>query len=153
MKTKICAACAAAVGATSAMATEPQQVGPFATGQLNTVTNKFFNGKSYLQSLNSQEVRVSNVTFEPGCRNNWHIHHKSGQILLVTGGEGFYQEWGKPAQRLKAGDSVYIAPGVKHWHGATAKSWFAHVALNVPVEGSRAEWLEPVSDADYAKIQ
>lgn len=153
MKTKICAACAAAVGATSAMATEPQQVGPFATGQLNTVTNKFFSGKSYLQSLNSQEVRVSNVTFEPGCRNNWHIHHKSGQILLVTGGEGFYQEWGKPAQRLKAGDSVYIAPGVKHWHGATAKSWFAHVALNVPVEGSRAEWLEPVSDADYAKIQ
>ena len=153
MKTKICAACAAAVGATSAMATEPQQVGPFATGQLSTVTNKFFSGKSYLQSLNSQEVRVSNVTFEPGCRNNWHIHHKSGQILLVTGGEGFYQEWGKPAQRLKAGDSVYIAPGVKHWHGATAKSWFAHVALNVPVEGSRAEWLEPVSDADYAKIQ
>lgn len=153
MKTKICAACAAAVGATSAMATEPQQVGPFATGQLNTVTNKFFSGKSYLQSLNSQEVRVSNVTLEPGCRNNWHIHHKSGQILLVTGGEGFYQEWGKPAQRLKAGDSVYIAPGVKHWHGATAKSWFAHVALNVPVEGSRAEWLEPVSDADYAKIQ
>lgn len=153
MKTKICAACAAAVGATSAMATEPQQVGPFATGQLNTVTNKFFSGKSYLQSLNSQEVRVSNVTFEPGCRNNWHIHHKSGQILLVTGGEGFYQEWGKPAQRLIAGDSVYIAPGVKHWHGATAKSWFAHVALNVPVEGSRAEWLEPVSDADYAKIQ
>ena len=134
-------------------AAEPPQVGPFATGQLNTVTNKFFSGKSYLQSLNSQEVRVSNVTFEPGCRNNWHIRHKSGQILLVTGGEGFYQEWGKPAQRLKAGDSVYIAPGVKHWHGATAKSCFAHVALNVPVEGSRAEWLEPVSDADYAKIQ
>lgn len=153
MKTKICAACAAAVGATSAMATEPQQVGPFAVGEPNTAYAKYFIGKSYLNMLTTERVITANVTFEPGCRNNWHIHHKGGQILLVTGGEGFYQEWGKPAQRLKAGDSVYIAPGVKHWHGATAKSWFAHVALNVPVEGSRAEWLEPVSDADYAKIQ
>ncbi|MDF3008921.1 MAG: cupin protein, partial [Enterobacter kobei] len=79
-------------------------------------------------------------------------HHKGGQILLVTGGHGWYQEWDKPAQPLTAGDVVNIPAGVKHWHGATAGSWFAHLAVAVPAEGASNEWLEPVSDADYAQL-
>ena len=97
----------------------------FQLGQENTAYAKYFIGKSYLNMLaNNQGVGVANVTFEPGCRNNWHIHHKGAQILLVTDGEGWYQEWGKPAQRLKAGDVVNIPSEVKHWHGATHHSWF-----------------------------
>jgi quercetin dioxygenase-like cupin family protein len=91
---------------------------------------------------------VSNVTFEPGCRNNWHIHHNGYQILLVTSGEGWYQEAGKPAQLLHPGDVVTIHPGVKHWHGATKDSWFAHIAIT---KGT-SEWLEPVDDEAYAKL-
>lgn len=153
MKTKICVACAAAVRATSAMATEPQQVGPFAVGEPNTAYAKYFIGKSYLNMLTTERVITANVTFEPGCRNNWHIHHKGGQILLVTGGEGFYQEWGKAPQPLKAGDVVNIAPEIKHWHGATATSWFAHISIEVPAEGASNEWLEPVTDEEYKNIQ
>ena len=96
---------------------------------------------------------VSNVTFEPGCRNNWHIHHKGGQILLVTDGRGWYQEWGKPARELKPGDTVDIPPEVKHWHGAAKDSWFAHIAISVPAEGASNEWLEPVSDEEYNKLK
>ena len=94
----------------------------FPTGPLNTAFAKYFIGNSYLQMLTTERVPIGNVVFEPACRNNWHIHHKGGQILLVTGGEGWYQEWGKPAQKLHAGDVVNIPPEVKHWHGAAKNS-------------------------------
>ena len=87
------------------------------------------------------------------CRNNWHIHHKGGQILLVIGGRGYYQEWGKQAQELKAGDVVNIPPEVKHWHGAAPDSWFQHLATEVPAEGASNEWLEAVSDEEYGKLK
>ena len=126
----------------------------FQLGQENTAYEKYFIGKSYLNMLaNNQGVGVANVTFEPGCRNNWHIHHKGAQILLVTDGEGWYQEWGKPAQRLKAGDVVNIPSEVKHWHGATHHSWFAHIAIEVPAEGASNEWCEPVSDEEYNRLE
>lgn len=102
--------------------------------------------------LTTTGVPIGNVTFEPGCRNNWHIHHKGGQILLVTGGRGYYQEWGKPAQKLQPGDVVNIPPEVKHWHGAASDSWFAHLAVEVPSEGASNEWLEPVTDEEYNKL-
>ena len=91
------------------------------------------------------------MTFEPACRNNWRIHHNGGQILLCTAGRGYYQEWGKPAQELHPGDVISIPPEVKHWHGAAQDSWFAHVAISVP--GSKAEWLEPVADAEYRDLK
>jgi quercetin dioxygenase-like cupin family protein len=100
--------------------------------------------------LTTTGVGIGNVTFEPGCRNNWHIHHKGGQILLVTAGRGYYQEWGQPARELHPGDVVNIPPEVKHWHGAAPDSWFAHLAVEVPAEGASNEWLEAVSDEDYA---
>ena len=102
--------------------------------------------------LQGGEEVNANVTFEPGCRNNWHIHHKSGQILLVTAGRGWYQEWGSPARELHPGDVVNIPPEVKHWHGAAKDAWFAHVAIEVPAEGAKNEWCEPVADADYEKL-
>lgn len=121
----------------------------FPLGDPNTAYAQYFIGNSYLAPLAGP---VSNVTFEPGCRNNWHIHHKTGQILLVTGGRGWYQEWGKPAQELKPGDVVDIPAEVKHWHGAAKDSWFTHIALSIPVEGASNEWLEPVDDEQYGKL-
>ena len=87
------------------------------------------------------------------CRNNWHIHHKGGQILLCTAGRGYYQEWGKPAQEMKPGDVINIAPEVKHWHGAAPDSWFSHLAVEVPAEGSSNEWMEPVKEEEYSKLK
>lgn len=116
---------------------------------------KFFVGKSYLNMLSTEDVVVGNVTFEPGCRNNWHIHKADkggGQILLCTGGKGWYQEWGKPAQELNAGDVVHIPAGVKHWHGAAKDSWFVHIAVEVPGENTSSEWCEPVSDEEYNNL-
>lgn len=117
---------------------------------------KYFVGQSYLAMLTELNgVGVANVTFEPGCRNNWHIHHATkggGQILLVTSGRGWYQEWGKEAQSLHAGDVVRIPTGVKHWHGAAKDSWFAHIAIEVAGENTSNEWLEAVSDVEYAKL-
>ena len=116
---------------------------------------QYFKGQSYLNMLSTEGISVGNVTFEPGCRNNWHIHHADkggGQILLCTGGNGWYQEWGKEAQPLKAGDVVHIPAGVKHWHGAAKDSWFVHLSLEVPGENTSNEWLEPVSDDDYMKL-
>ncbi len=112
----------------------------------------YFIGQSYLQPL-AESLPVSHVTFEPGCRNNWHIHHKGGQILLVIHGRGWYEEWGEPARELKPGDTVDIPPEVKHWHGAAKDSWFAHIAISVPAEGASNEWLEPVSDEEYNKLK
>ena len=128
----------------------------FPQGGPNTVAGQYFSGASYLCPLSNEGgVSVSNVTFEPGCRNNWHIHRAArggGQILLVTAGRGWYQEWGKPARALQAGDVVNIPANVKHWHGAARDSWFAHLAVEVPGEETANEWLEPVSDADYSQL-
>lgn len=124
----------------------------FGLGQKNETYAKYFNKDSFLQPLIAEDdnvdINVANVTFEPGCRNDWHIHHDGYQLLLVTAGQGWYQEFGKPARRLKAGDVVKINEGVKHWHGATKDSWFAHVAIT---KGT-SEWLDAVSDEEYAKL-
>lgn len=125
----------------------------FPMGEKNEAYAKYFAGQSYLNMLSTSGINIGNVTFEPGCRNNWHIHHEGGQILLVTAGEGYYQEWGKPAQKLNPGDVVNIAPGVKHWHGASPNSWFSHIAVEVPAEGASNEWLEAVSEEDYGKLE
>ena len=125
----------------------------FPIGEENTAYADYFVGKSYLHMLSLERVAIGNVTFEPGCRNNWHIHHKGGQILLVTGGRGYYQEWGKPAQELKPGDVVSIPPEVKHWHGAAKDSWFSHLAVEVPAEGASNEWLEPVDIETYGTLK
>lgn len=128
----------------------------FGQGNKNDTYAKYFKGQSYLNVLTTKGILVANVTFEPKCRNNWHIHNSEkeyGQILIVTSGEGWYQEWEKPAQRLKVGDVVNIPTGVKHWHGATKDSWFAHLALEVPAQNCSTKWLEEVSDEDYNKLQ
>ena len=128
----------------------------FPRGNENTAYAQYFIGKSYLNMLSTEQVGIGNVTFEPGCRNNWHVHHASkggGQILLVTGGRGWYQEWGQPARELHAGDVVNIPAGVKHWHGAASDSWFAHLAVEVPGEDTSNEWLEPVDDEQYAALE
>ena len=114
----------------------------------------YFSGRSYLKMLTDRGVVIGNVTFEPGCRNNWHIHHGAGggQILLCTGGRGWYQEEGKPARALRTGDVVHIPANVKHWHGAAKDSWFAHLAVEIPGEGAGNEWCEPVSHEEYARL-
>ncbi len=124
----------------------------FPLGEKNDAFAQYFVGQSYLNMLSQDRLFVGNVTFEPGCRNNWHIHHKGGQILLCTAGRGYYQSWGEAARELHPGDIVNIPPEVKHWHGAVKDSWFAHVAIEVPAEGSSNEWLEPVEEADYNKL-
>jgi quercetin dioxygenase-like cupin family protein len=126
---------------------------PFPLGEKNDAFAEYFTGQSYLAVLTKEGVFSANITFEPGCRNNWHIHHKGGQILLCTAGEGWYQEKGKPAQKLKTGDVVNIPAEVNHWHGATKDSWFAHIAISVPAEGATNEWFEPVTDQEYSKLK
>ncbi len=115
--------------------------------------SKYFTGKAYLNMLTTKGVGIGNVTFEPGCRNNWHIHHKGGQILLVTGGNGYYQAWGEEVIKLVPGDVVNIPAEIKHWHGATTDSWFAHLAIEVPAEGASNEWLEEVREEYYRKLK
>lgn len=124
----------------------------FPLGEKNDANAQYFIGQSYLAVLTKDNVTSYNVTFEPGCRNNWHIHHKGGQILYCTAGNGWYQEEGKPARALHPGDVVNIPAGVKHWHGAAKDSWFAHIALMVPAEGATHEWLNPVTDEEYNKL-
>ena len=131
----------------------PNDWSPIPVGEPNTAYAKYFIGNSYLHKLTLDQVPAFGVTFEPGCRNNWHIHHAKtggGQMLIVTAGEGFYQEWGKPARRLKKGDTVNIPANVKHWHGAAPDSWFQHIALEVPGTEQSNEWCEPVDDKAYA---
>lgn len=133
-----------------------KEMSVFPTGDKNDAYAEYFIGQSYLNMLSTEQVSIGNVTFEPGCRNNWHIHHadkNGGQMLLVTAGEGWYQEWEKPAQKLKAGDVVHIPAGVKHWHGAATDSWFQHLAIEVPGENAKTEWCEPVSDEEYSKLK
>ena len=127
----------------------------FPKGGENTAYAQYLTGTSYLSILSKEQVFIGNVTFEPGCRNNWHIHKSTqggGQILLVTAGRGWYQEWGKPARALHPGDVVNIPANVKHWHGAARDSWFAHLAVEVPGEDTANEWLEAVSDEAYSKL-
>lgn len=149
-------ATAGAAGATVAKTMPNKDWSVFPVGKPNDAYAKYFVGKSYLDMISKEQVGVGNVTFEPACRNNWHIHHAKkggGQILIATAGRGYYQEWGKPAVELKPGDVVNIPAGVKHWHGAAPDSWFQHLAIEVPGEGGSNEWLEPVSDEDYGKLK
>lgn len=125
----------------------------FPIGEENKEFDEYFIGQSYLQMLNTKDINIANVTFEPSCRNNWHIHHGGGQILLITDGTGYYQEWDKEVQKLKRGDRVHIDAEVKHWHGATKDSWFSHISVEVPASNRENEWLEPVSDEYYNKLK
>ena len=129
--------------------------GLFGLGQPNDAYARYFVGQSYLNHVAGQSgVSIANVTFEPGCRNNWHIHQArkgGGQILLCTAGRGWYQEWGREARELFPGDAVEIPASIKHWHGAAKDSWFSHLAVEVPGEETSTEWLEPVSDEEYDK--
>lgn len=132
--------------------------GMFGLGAPNDAYAQYFIGQSYLKPLTDpkETMFIANVTFEPGCRNNWHIHHASrggGQILLCTDGRGWYQEWGKETRSLRPGDVVYIPAGVKHWHGAARDSWFSHVAFEAPGEDCSNQWLEPVDDGWYGALE
>ncbi|MGI6028318.1 MAG: cupin domain-containing protein [Candidatus Heteroscillospira sp.] len=136
-----------------------EQANIFGKGFPNDAYAQYFTGNSFLNPLtNPQEcpVFLANVTFEPGCRNNWHIHHGDkggGQLLICTAGEGWYQEEGKAAISLTPGTVITIPPEVKHWHGAKTDSWFSHIAVEVPGENTGNEWCEPVSDDEYAKLK
>lgn len=131
----------------------------FGTGNPNDAFAKYFVGNSFLNPLTNPKdtaVFLANVTFEPGCRNNWHIHHAKtggGQLLICTAGEGWYQEEGKDAVELKEGTVITIPPEVKHWHGAKKDSWFSHIAVEVPGEETSNEWCEEVSDEEYNKLE
>lgn len=134
-----------------------ETVNVFGKGQPNDAYARYFTGQSYLNPLTRPEdgLFLANVTFEPGCRNNWHIHHASsggGQLLICTAGEGWYQEEGKEAVGLVPGTVIVIPAEVKHWHGARRDSWFSHIAIEMPGEGCSNQWLEPVSDEAYNKL-
>lgn len=135
------------------------KVNVFGLGNENSAYAQYFIGNSYLNPLtNPKETSVflANVTFEPGCRNNWHIHHAKsggGQLLICTAGSGWYQEEGKEAVSLEPGTVITIPPEVKHWHGAKADSWFSHIAVEVPGEETSNEWLEAVDDETYNKLK
>lgn len=127
----------------------------FALGEVNPF-GQYFVGESYLKMLCTEGVAIGNVTFAPGCRNNWHIHRAKsggGQILLCTAGRGWYQAWGQAAQELRPGDVVVIPPEVKHWHGAAADSRFSHLAVEIPGEEAGNEWCEAVSEDDYRQLR
>ena len=135
-----------------------EQQNVFGTGMPNDAYAQYFVGQSFLNPLTDPATGVflANVTFEPGCRNNWHIHHATkggGQLLVCTAGEGWYQEEGKAAVSLTPGTVITIPANVKHWHGAKADSWFSHIAVEVPGEDCSNEWCEPVSDAEYQQLQ
>ena len=132
-----------------------QQQMIFPIGEPNTAYAKYFIGNSYLVRISTEQIPFSNVTFEPGCRNNWHIHQArkgGGQMLVGVAGRGWYQEEGKPAQEILPGTVIHIPAGVKHWHGAAKDSWFAHLAFEIPGEDTSNEWLEPVTDEEYLGI-
>ncbi|MDO4555724.1 MAG: cupin domain-containing protein [Lachnospiraceae bacterium] len=137
---------------------EFDKINDFGTGLPNDGFAQYFIGDSFLNPLTEPgkaPLFMANVTFEPGCRNNWHIHHADkggGQMLICTAGEGWYQEEGKDAVELLPGKVIVIPPEVKHWHGAKADSWFAHISVEVPGENTSNEWLEPVNDEAYGKL-
>ncbi len=128
----------------------------FPIGAPNDGFAQYFTGQSYLAPVSKEQVGIFNVTFEPGCRNNWHIHHADkggGQILICVGGRGYYQEWEKEPKEMKPGDCINIPAGVKHWHGAAPDSWFSHLAIEVPGENGSNEWLEPVDEEQYGGLK
>ena len=128
----------------------------FPIGNPNTAYAKYFIGQSYLAPISTTQVKIFNVTFEPKCRNNWHIHEAKkggGQMLIAIGGRGYFQEWGKEPIEMHPGDVINIPANVKHWHGAAPNSWFSHLAIEVDGEETSNKWLEPVSDEEYNKLQ
>ena len=128
----------------------------FPIGAPNDAFAQYFIGQSYLAPISTSQAGIFNVTFEPGCRNNWHIHRADkggGQILICVAGRGYYQEWGKDAVEMRSGDCINIPAGVKHWHGAAPDSWFSHLAIEVPGENGSNEWLEPVDDSQYGNLK
>ena len=137
---------------------EFDKINMFGTGTPNDGFAQYFIGDSFLNPLvdpKTAPLFLANVTFEPGCRNNWHIHHASkggGQMLICTAGEGWNQEEGKDAVELLPGTVIVIPPEVKHWHGAKKDSWFSHISVEVPGENTSNEWLEPVTDEVYDKL-
>lgn len=138
---------------------EFEKVNIFRKGDPNEAYAQYFTGQSFLNPLTDPDktaVFLANVTFEPGCRNNWHIHHAAeggGQLLICTAGEGWYQEEGRPPVSLSAGTVIIIPPEVKHWHGAKKDSWFSHIAAEVPGKDTSNEWCEPVSDEEYDRLE
>ncbi len=133
-----------------------QQEMIFPIGDSNTAYADYFHGSSYLARISDSQIPFTNVTFEPRCRNNWHIHHSTsggGQMLIGVAGRGWYQEEGKQAVEIRPGTVIHIPANVKHWHGAAADSWFAHLAFGIPGEDCSNEWLEPVSDHEYNKLR
>ena len=127
----------------------------FPIGEKNPY-GEFFVGQSYLALVSDKQIPVFNVTFEPSCRNNWHIHHAEnggGQMLICVGGRGYYQEWDKAPVEMTPGTVINIPANIKHWHGAAPDSWFSHLALEIPAENGKTEWCEPVSDEAYSKLQ
>lgn len=128
----------------------------FPIGQPNTAFAQYFIGNSYLAPVSTEQVKCFNVTFEPRCRNNWHVHRATsggGQMLVGVGGRGWYQEEGKPAVEILPGTVIHIPANVKHWHGAAADSWFSHLAFEIDGENTSNEWLEPVTDEEYDKLK
>ena len=133
-----------------------QQTIMFPIGEKNDAFAKYFIGQSYLYPISTSQVKMYNVTFEPKCRNNWHIHHAKtggGQILIAIGGRGYYQEQGKEAVEMLPGDVINIPANVKHWHGAAPNSWFSHIAVEVDGTETSNEWLEAVSDEEYGELK
>lgn len=137
---------------------EFDKINVFGLGEPNDTSAKYFIGQSYLNPLTNPKTYnlfLANVTFEPGCRNNWHIHHAKtggGQLLICTAGSGWYQEEGHEAISLEPGTVITIPANVKHWHGAKKDSWFSHIAIEVPGEGTENEWCEPVNDEEYNNL-
>ena len=128
----------------------------FPIGEPNVAYQQYFIGQSYLAPISKEQVKIFNVTFEPKCRNNWHIHHSTkggGQMLIGVGGKGYFQEWGKEPIEINPGDVINIPANVKHWHGASPNSWFSHLAIEVDGENTSNEWLEPVIDKEYNKLK
>ena len=128
----------------------------FPIGEPNIAYAKYFIGQSYLAPVSTNQVKIYNVTFEPKCRNNWHIHKAKsggGQMLIAIGGRGYYQEWGKEPVEMKPGDVINIPANVKHWHGAAPDSWFSHLAVEIEGVEISNEWLEPVTEAEYDKLK
>ena len=141
--------------ATDAKAQHAQRL-LFPIGEPNAAFAQYFTGQSFLAPISNEQVKMFNVTFEPRCRNNWHIHHATkggGQMLIGIGGRGYYQEWGKEPVEIREGTVIHIPANVKHWHGAAPDSWFSHIAVEIEGDNTSNEWLEPVTDEDYNKLK
>ncbi len=135
---------------------EYQKTVIFPVGEYDSRWDSYFTGKTYIASVSDQQVKIGNVTFEPGCRNHWHIHTAKsggGQLLICVGGRGYYQEWGKDAVEMKPGDVIHVPVGVKHWHGAAPDSWFSHLNVEIAAEDPGSEWFGPSDQEEYEKLK